>query len=75
MGAAPVLSAAPLLQQKGYTIPGVIVLDVVEGASPPASLALATWATANHAHRDGRRGTPSDEVYSEQETGIVPLGH
>lgn len=31
MGAAPVLSAAPLLQQKGYKIPGVIVLDVVEG--------------------------------------------
>jgi protein phosphatase methylesterase 1 len=31
MGAAPILSAAPLLQQKGYSIPGVIVLDVVEG--------------------------------------------
>lgn len=31
MGAAPVLSAAPLLQQKGYKVPGVIVLDVVEG--------------------------------------------
>jgi thioesterase domain-containing protein len=33
MGAAPILSAAPLLQQKGYTVPGVVVLDVVEGSS------------------------------------------
>lgn len=31
MGAAPVVSAAPELQKKGYTIPGVVVLDVVEG--------------------------------------------
>ncbi|WWD19517.1 hypothetical protein CI109_103978 [Kwoniella shandongensis] len=33
MGAAPVLSAAPILQQKGYKVPGVIVLDVVEGTA------------------------------------------
>ncbi|WWC64436.1 uncharacterized protein I303_107046 [Kwoniella dejecticola CBS 10117] len=33
MGAAPILSSAPLLQKKGYTIPGVIVLDVVEGTA------------------------------------------
>lgn len=31
MGAAPVVSATPELQKKGYTIPGVVVLDVVEG--------------------------------------------
>jgi protein phosphatase methylesterase 1 len=31
MGAAPILAAAPLLQAKGYTVPGVVVLDVVEG--------------------------------------------
>ncbi|OCF61135.1 protein phosphatase methylesterase 1 [Kwoniella mangroviensis CBS 10435] len=33
MGAAPILSSAPTLQKKGYTIPGVIVLDVVEGTA------------------------------------------
>ncbi|WVQ67143.1 uncharacterized protein L199_005338 [Kwoniella botswanensis] len=33
MGAAPILSSAPILQKKGYTIPGVIVLDVVEGTA------------------------------------------
>lgn len=32
MGAAPVVSAAPELQKKGYIIPGVVVLDVVEGS-------------------------------------------
>jgi protein phosphatase methylesterase 1 len=31
MGASPVMSAAPLLQQEGYKIVGVVVLDVVEG--------------------------------------------
>lgn len=31
MGAAPIISAAPLLQQKGYTVAGVGILDVVEG--------------------------------------------
>lgn len=31
MGAAPILSASPILQQKGYNVPGVVVLDVVEG--------------------------------------------
>lgn len=31
MGAAPILSASPVLQSKGYQVPGVIVLDVVEG--------------------------------------------
>jgi hypothetical protein len=31
MGAAPILAAVPLLQKKGYTVPGIIVLDVVEG--------------------------------------------
>lgn len=39
MGAAPILSAAPLLQKKGYTVSGVIVLDVVEG-EPVMSLTL-----------------------------------
>ncbi|WWC91573.1 uncharacterized protein L201_006519 [Kwoniella dendrophila CBS 6074] len=33
MGAAPILSASPILQKKGYTIPGVVVLDVVEGTA------------------------------------------
>lgn len=33
MGAAPILRAAPLLQDKGYKVAGVIVLDVVEGES------------------------------------------
>lgn len=27
------LAAAPALQKKGYNIPGVVVLDVVEGKS------------------------------------------
>lgn len=31
MGAAPTLEASPVLQKEGYNIPGVIVLDVVEG--------------------------------------------
>ena len=42
MGAAPILSAAPILQQKGYTVPGVVVLDVVEGESLPPSL-FPSW--------------------------------
>ena len=45
MGAAPILSAAPILQKKGYKIPGVSVLDVVEGMShvfPLWPLALIT---------------------------------
>ncbi|WVQ81692.1 protein phosphatase methylesterase 1 [Cryptococcus sp. DSM 104549] len=33
MGAAPILDAAPKLQKRGYTVPGVIVLDVVEGTA------------------------------------------
>lgn len=33
MGAAPVLSACPILQGKGYKIAGVGVLDVVEGTA------------------------------------------
>ena len=33
MGAAPVTAAVPELQKKGYKVPGVIVLDVVEGES------------------------------------------
>jgi len=33
MGAAPTLRAAPILQSKGYTVPGVVVLDVVEGTA------------------------------------------
>ncbi|KAK1922072.1 putative structural constituent of ribosome [Papiliotrema laurentii] len=36
MGAAPILSAAPVLQQRGYNVPGVIVLDVVEGTAVEA---------------------------------------
>ncbi|WVR00357.1 hypothetical protein IAU59_007500 [Kwoniella sp. CBS 9459] len=36
MGAAPILSAAPLLQSKGYNVPGVVVLDVVEGTAMEA---------------------------------------
>ncbi|WVF73184.1 hypothetical protein IAT40_008003 [Kwoniella sp. CBS 6097] len=36
MGAAPILSAAPILQSKGYTVPGVVVLDVVEGTAMEA---------------------------------------
>jgi protein phosphatase methylesterase 1 len=31
MGAAPILETGPLLQKEGYNVPGVIVLDVVEG--------------------------------------------
>lgn len=31
MGAAPVLAAIPEFQKLGYTVPGLIVLDVVEG--------------------------------------------
>ncbi|ORY28140.1 putative structural constituent of ribosome [Naematelia encephala] len=36
MGAAPILSASPLLQQAGYTVAGVGVLDVVEGTAVEA---------------------------------------
>lgn len=31
MGAVPILAATPVLQKNGYNIPGVAVLDVVEG--------------------------------------------
>jgi thioesterase domain-containing protein len=31
MGASPVISAAPILQSRGYKVVGVVVLDVVEG--------------------------------------------
>ncbi|CAK9784011.1 hypothetical protein CC85DRAFT_268296 [Cutaneotrichosporon oleaginosum] len=33
MGAAPIVHAAPMLQDKGYTVAGVGVLDVVEGTA------------------------------------------
>lgn len=36
MGAAPILSAAPALQERGYGVVGVIVLDVVEGTAVEA---------------------------------------
>lgn len=36
MGAAPILSAAPTLQDNGYAVVGVIVLDVVEGTAVEA---------------------------------------
>ena len=36
MGACPILAAAPVLQAEGYQIPGVIVLDVVEGTAVEA---------------------------------------
>lgn len=31
MGASPVMSSAPILQERGYKVVGVIILDVVEG--------------------------------------------
>ncbi|EIW71846.1 hypothetical protein TREMEDRAFT_28267 [Tremella mesenterica DSM 1558] len=36
MGAAPILASAPILQEKGYKVVGVIVLDVVEGTAVEA---------------------------------------
>ncbi|KAL7418315.1 Protein phosphatase methylesterase 1 [Cryptotrichosporon argae] len=36
MGAAPVLSACPILQARGYKVPGLVVLDVVEGTAVDA---------------------------------------
>ncbi|KAI9635323.1 putative structural constituent of ribosome [Dioszegia hungarica] len=33
MGAAPILEASPALQKLGYNVPGVVVLDVVEGTA------------------------------------------
>lgn len=33
MGAGPVLSASPELQKLGYSVSGVVVIDVVEGES------------------------------------------
>jgi len=33
MGAGPILSASPELQKLGYTVSGVVVVDVVEGQS------------------------------------------
>jgi hypothetical protein len=41
MGAAPILAAVPLLQKKGYTVPGIIVLDVVEGEQAHRYVAIA----------------------------------
>lgn len=40
MGGAVCVRACPLLQQKGYIIGGVAVLDVVEGKSSHAWLGL-----------------------------------
>jgi len=31
MGAGPILSASPEFQKLGYTVSGVVVVDVVEG--------------------------------------------
>lgn len=44
MGAAPIVHATPLLQEKGYTVAGVGVLDVVEG-----ELEQGRWLTAGTA--------------------------
>ena len=37
MGAAPVLEVTPRLQKLGYKVPGVVVLDVVEGWFPSST--------------------------------------
>jgi protein phosphatase methylesterase 1 len=36
MGASPIISCAPLLQQQGYKVVGVVILDVVEGTAVEA---------------------------------------
>ncbi|ORX40748.1 hypothetical protein BD324DRAFT_654483 [Kockovaella imperatae] len=57
MGAAPVISAAPLLLQKGYTVSGVVVLDVVEGTAieslPLMKSILAKRPTSFRSVEDG----------------------
>lgn len=69
MGAAPMLSAAPILQQKGYTIPGVIVLDVVEGESysPVNGIKLTK--------RNGCGSSANNEIDIVQATRDVPIRH
>jgi hypothetical protein len=51
MGAAPILSASPILQQKGYRVPGVIVLDVVEGQLVLAYDAIADMSVQGRRSR------------------------
>jgi protein phosphatase methylesterase 1 len=67
MGAAPILSASPELQAKGYQVPGVIVLDVVEGGSQ----AFAA-STTDSRHRHG--GPTDHEVHPSETPLILPVG-
>jgi protein phosphatase methylesterase 1 len=38
MGGSVVVRTCPMLQERGYRVGGVVVLDVVEGASTPTHL-------------------------------------
>jgi hypothetical protein len=63
MGAAPVLPAAPVLQSQGYSIPGVVVLDVVEGGYLPMGSRSPSHNTLILIpFRHGSRGSPDHEV-------------
>ncbi|KAL1413723.1 Protein phosphatase methylesterase 1 [Vanrija albida] len=75
MGAAPVLSAAPALQNLGYTVCGVAVLDVVEGTAiealplmkgiiqkRPASFPSVSAAIAWHLNSGSIRNATSARV-------------
>ncbi|GFZ48458.1 Protein phosphatase methylesterase 1 [Saitozyma sp. JCM 24511] len=75
MGAAPILAAIPLLQKKGYSVPGIIVLDVVEGtaveslplmkgilSSRPTSFRSVVDAIHWHLHSSSIRNATSARV-------------
>lgn len=82
MGAAPILAAVPLLQKKGYTVPGIIVLDVVEGepgapiphcpfrdATRRGGLQLTVWPWRRHR----RRILAAHERYPVFSAHIIPI--
>jgi hypothetical protein len=66
MGAGPILSASPELQKLGYSVSGVVVIDVVEGGSQPRCRGLMS--------RNRSRGSTSYEIHHKQTTIILQIG-
>lgn len=69
MGAGPILNAAPELQKLGYTISGVVVIDVVEGEPHRCPSGVMTDDA-----RYSSGGTTTDEDYTLATTQYFQVG-
>ena len=69
MGAGPILSASPELQKLGYTVSGVVVVDVVEGQL------YMTLSMLQLIRRHRSRGFTAHEEYPRSKTHIIQISH